>query len=380
MPPGGKRLNTQKPGRRDAHDVIVVGAGLVGAAVAARLTEEGLDTAIFEARYVTGGATGRSLGVAFLGLAGHYSWAVSVYGRQQAREIWALTAGGRGRLVEAAARLAVPVQRTGSIALAVDEEEADLLWESVNLLREDGYQASFSLTDPLGRGFEGALRRPGDATVDTAALTRALLKGVGVVVHEGAEVYALEPVGDRIRVWAHGRDAVCRFVVLAINGYAALIDPYLSERVKPVPSLVFSTDPLSDPILDQPCTVDHGRATIRSLPDGRLLVGLQRRPGFPTDAGPVDDPTMQVVLGHLPELQLRSGDSWSEMTGVTPDGLPLLGSLPGMPQVYFAVGFNGRGLSWAFVAAERLVNAMLRDGGLGLLSANRLDRRDSSSA
>jgi len=41
--------------------------------------------------------------------------------------------------------------------------------------------------------------------------------------------------------------------------------------------------------------------------------------------------------------------------GFTPDGLPLVGQLPDLPQVYFAVGFGGRGLAWAFVAAERLV-------------------------
>jgi glycine/D-amino acid oxidase-like deaminating enzyme len=58
--------------------------------------------------------------------------------------------------------------------------------------------------------------------------------------------------------------------------------------------------------------------------------------------------------------------------GFTPDGLPLLGSLPSLPQAYFAVGFSGRGLSWAFVAAERLVNTMLHGAELGMFSAKRL--------
>jgi hypothetical protein len=82
---------------------------------------------------------------------------------------------------------------------------------------------------------------------------------------------------------------------------------------------------------------------------------------------------MDLTSGHFPEVDLNGLDRWSEVMGFTSDGLPLLGALPGLPQAYFAVGFGGRGLSWAFVAAERLVEAMLNDADLGLLSADRLE-------
>jgi len=370
-------LTKRERRRSDACDVIVVGAGLVGAAVAARLTREGFDTAILEARRVVGGATGRSLGMALLGLAGHYSWAVSVYGRQRAREIWALTAGGRARLVEVARRLGIPVQRAGSLSLAVDDGEADVLWESVRLLREDGFDASFSLTDPLKRGFQGALRHPGDVTVDAAALTRALLEAEGVVVHQETEVYALEPMSEGIRVWAHGRTVICNAVVLAVNGYAALVDPYLAENVAPIRCLVLATEPLDDPLPERACTMDRGRGFLRALPDGRLLLGTWERQGDLTNAEHLQGLLLDVGARQFPELDLKSADRWSEVMGFTKDGLPLLGRLPSLPQAYFAVGFGGRGLSWAFVVAERLVNAMIHDAELGLLSAERL--ADSAS-
>ena len=165
----------QEQKRVDACDVIVVGAGLVGAATAARLVREGFDTAILEAQGVAGGATGRSAGMVLTGLAGHYNWAVSTYGRQKAREIWALTVEGRERLVEAAERMGVPVKHTGSIALAVEEAEADALKESAQLLQEDGFDAWFDHNDPLTRGFCAALRQPDDVTVDGAALTQGRL-------------------------------------------------------------------------------------------------------------------------------------------------------------------------------------------------------------
>ncbi|MGD9002448.1 MAG: FAD-dependent oxidoreductase [Anaerolineae bacterium] len=365
-------LTKREQRRVDSCEVIVVGAGLVGALVAARLTREGFDTAILEARRVTGGATGRSLGMVLVGLPQAYSWAVSVYGRQRAREIWALTVGGRDRLVEAAEQLAVPIQRTASLALAANDKEADVLWESARLLREDGFDVSYSLTDPLNRGFEAALHQNGGVMVNAAVLTRALLTAEGVTVHEGTEVYALEPTGDDIRVWAHRRTVLCRAVVLAVNGYAPLVHPYLAENIAPVSGVVFAAGPLEDVLLEQPCTAGQGRESLRSLPDGRLLVGTWGRRESLTGEDHPEDTLSKFVSRHFPEVDLSSADRWSEVMGFTADGLPLLGRLPDLPEVYFAAGFGGRGLSWAFVAADQLVDAMLRGSHLGLLSAERL--------
>jgi len=366
-------LTKREQRRSDACDVVVVGAGLVGASVAARLTREGFDTAILEARRVAGGASGRSAGMVLTGLPAHYSWAASVYGRRQAYQLWALTTGGRDRLVEGAKRLRVPVERSGSLALAIDEEEADMLWESAKLLREDGFDASFSLTDPLDRGFRGALVRPGDAMVDAAALTQALLVDDDVVVHEGTEVHALEPAGDDIRVWAHGRTVLCSAVVLAVNGYGALIHPYLAESIAPVQGHVFALKVSGQVIHDQPCTFAHGKHFLRPLPDGRVLIGGWDREGTSRGRGNPGDRIAASLSRHFPEADLSRLDHRTEVMGFTPDGLPLLGRVPGLPRVYFAVGFAGRGLSWAFVAAEQLVDAMVNGTDLGLLSAERLE-------
>ena len=161
--------------RVDACDVVVVGAGLVGAAVAAGLSRAGFDTAVLEARSVASGATGRCAGMVLTGLAGHYSWAAAGYGRETAREVWALTVEGRERLIETAEQLVLPVERTGSLALAVDAAEVQALAESATLLEEDGFDVQFHPQDPIGRGFRGALRYPDDATVDAGKLTQALL-------------------------------------------------------------------------------------------------------------------------------------------------------------------------------------------------------------
>jgi glycine/D-amino acid oxidase-like deaminating enzyme len=209
--------------------------------------------------------------------------------------------------------------------------------------------------------------------VDAGALTRALLIANDVVVHEGTEVHALEPAGDDIRVWAHGRTVLCRAVVLAVNGYAALVHPYLAENVAPVQGHVFALEVPGEVLHDQPCTFAHGEQFLRPLPDGRVLIGGWDREPVSKGQGNPDGRLEDFLSRHFPEADLSKLDRRTEVLGFTPDGLPLLGTVPGLPQVYYAVGFAGRGLSWAFVAAEQLVDAMLNDADLGLLSAQRLE-------
>ena len=365
--------------RADDCEVVVVGAGLVGAAVAARLVREGIDTAVLEARTVAGGATGRSAGMVLTGLAGHYNWAVSAYGRQQAREVWALTVEGRRRLVETAGRLDVPLQRTGSLALAVDGTEAEALEESAQLLHEDGFDGQFEPQDPLERGFHGALRQPDDVTVDAAALTQALLAESGAIVHESTEVYDLARESDGLRVWALDRTVICNTVVLAVNGYASLLDSYFADKVAPTRSLVLASKPLDGVALELPCCADYGYEYCRQLSDRRLLLGGWRRPSAggqvtgSTEVGDaVRDGLARFASRHFPEVETEGARRWSGVMGLTPDGLPLLGQLDHLPRVYFAVGLGGRGLAWAFVIAERLVDLILRGFDPGILAADRL--------
>jgi len=365
----------QEQKRVDACDVVVVGAGLVGAAAAARLAREGIAVAVLEAQSIAGGATGRCAGMVLTGPAGHYNWAVAAYGRQRAQEVWSFTVEGREQLIETAERLGTPAARTGSLALAVDDAETEALEESAALLREDGFDVKFDSADPLERGFRAVLRYPDDATVDAAALTRALLNTHNVPVHERTEVYDLEREQDGVRVWARGRTVFCRAVVLAINGYAPLFDAYFTDKITPTRNLVLTTEPLDEVILGQPCCADYGYEYCRQLPDRRLLIGSWRRAtqlkknprqGEKQEIEVDDvlhDGLLRFAQRHFPNVPVKTHSTrrWSGMMGFTPDGLPLVGRMPNLPQAYFAVGLGGRGLAWAFVVAERVAQAVLRD-------------------
>ena len=63
---------------------------------------------------------------------------------------------------------------------------------------------------------------------------------------------------------------------------------------------------------------------------------------------------------------------WSGILGFTPDHLPLVGSLPDMPDVFFAVGFSGEGMGMGAGTAERAANLMLHGTDPGVVSVKRL--------
>jgi glycine/D-amino acid oxidase-like deaminating enzyme len=132
-------------------------------------------------------------------------------------------------------------------------------------------------------------------------------------------------------------------------------------------------------VLDVPCSADYGYETCRQLPDRRLLLSSWRRPRVGDSQEPEADLDDVVQLGlarfaerHFPDIENHGTDRWSGVMGFTSDGLPLVGTLPHLSQVYFAVGLGGRGLASAFVAAERLIALMWRDTDPGILSAERL--------
>ena len=181
---------------------------------------------------------------------------------------------------------------------------------------------------------------------------------------------------DGVRVWAHGRTVRCASVVLAVDGYAPLLERTLARWIAPGRMLLVTTAPLSGQPLPGPCYADYGYEYARSLPDGRLLLGAWRRPRpEPEFDESLREGLDRFIARYFPEAQNHIADHRSGIVGLTPDGLPILGSLAHMPQVAFAVGFGSWGLSWALVAADRLTRRLLNGEDLGILAVERLDRK-----
>jgi glycine/D-amino acid oxidase-like deaminating enzyme len=49
---------------------------------------------------------------------------------------------------------------------------------------------------------------------------------------------------------------------------------------------------------------------------------------------------------------------WAGTMGFTESGLPLVGPVDGLPNVYLCAGFNGHGMGFAFISAKTLVESL----------------------
>jgi gamma-glutamylputrescine oxidase len=117
--------------------------------------------------------------------------------------------------------------------------------------------------------------------------------------------------------------------------------------------------------------------------DGRLLIGGGRKLNKELENDTMDDRITTPVQSHLdaylaerfPDVTVPVERRWAGIMGFTPDGMPLVGTLPDMPDVAFAVGFNGHGLAVGAGTAERAVELMLNGTHPGAVSAERLDKQ-----
>jgi glycine/D-amino acid oxidase-like deaminating enzyme len=367
-------LDEAKISRGDVCEAVVVGAGPVGAAMVANLAAEGLEVAMFEAKNLVGGS-GRGPVPVFTGLPSLYVQAVERYGRETARALWQLTRENRDSVLSACDRLGVTAERSGSYLLVDDDAQAELLRESADLLIEDGFEAYFEPDDPLDRGFAAALHRPDDLLVDTSALTMRLLDANKAPVHMGSEVHSLRQAGEGVIVLARDRAIKATTVVLAVNGYAPLIDGYFADKVAPVRELTLTTRPLDEELVAKPST--SGLISFHQTLDRRLRFSIwpdqyQTPPARPSDDSAEID-LMRFVGLHFPDVRDAFTQRESSITAVSRDAFPLIGALPHLPQVFFAVGFAGYGLSLAFAAAELLTGLIVRGAEPELFSARRLE-------
>jgi gamma-glutamylputrescine oxidase len=351
-------------------DVAVVGGGVVGTATAYALGQmrPDLRVVLVEAERLAWGASGRNAGFLLLGTHADYASAVDTYGRDAARRIWAFTAEN---LAEALA-LPVGATKTGSALAAGSPEEAARLQRACSLLAEDGVASEWHAGEAGGRdfgtcGFAGTLFVPDGGAVDPVRLVRHLAAASGAEIREGVRVERLEPTGGGVRLVLAGGGAVeAGRVVVAANAYLPALVPALAAVVRPVRAQMLATVPVG-PALPVPVYSHDGFYYARQTADGRVLLGGARHLHAATEVGTDDTttPALQADLEaylqtHIPAAAGATIERrWSGTMGFSPDGLPVLGDVPGVPGAVYAAGFTGHGMGYGLrfgrLAARRLL-------------------------
>lgn len=207
----------------DDFDVVVIGGGVLGTAVAARLSSTTARVCLLEAESdVAEGASKGNAGVA-----------VSYYGPPGTLETRLITAS-TPRWEEITGRLAVPYRRLGAIMVALDEEQAGRLEHTRDEILACGVRAEMVAVERALRDEPlitprcvAALSMPDEGVIDPMALTVAyanLAAANGVQVRLGWQVAGIAALDDGRHRIAGGQGSVTtRFIVNAAGVAAGYI-------------------------------------------------------------------------------------------------------------------------------------------------------------
>jgi glycerol-3-phosphate dehydrogenase len=200
-----------------SYDVVVIGAGVVGSAIARHLALRSLSVALVEAGDDVGTGTSKA-NTAIL-----HTGFDAVPGTLESR----LVARGYELLSEFAAASGIPVEHTGALLIAWDDEQLAALPGLAAKASRNGYSDTRPVSadelyrrEPrLAAGARGALEIPGESiicpwTTTLALATHAVLAGAALYLNSRVTAVSVPPEGP-VTVIADDRVYQARFVVNA---------------------------------------------------------------------------------------------------------------------------------------------------------------------
>ena len=350
-------------------DVAVVGGGITWCSCALTLAQGGLRVRLYEEREIAGGASGRNGGFALRGGAAPYPVFVDSIGRERTAELWRWTERAIEELAHAGGDA---FRRTGSLRLAVDEEELNELEAEYDALRADGFSVEWAddLAGPLRGRYPGAIVHPRDGVLQPARLVRdvaARAAEAGVEIHEHTRI-------------ANHADTEAETVVVATDGYPSGLLGALEGLIVPTRGQVIATEPVPELLFEIPHYGRHGFDYWHQRPDGRIVAGGFRDVSLFEEftADEVTTPTVQSALdGFVSSLMgrdVRVDYRWAGIFGMVLDFLPVVGRVPGMDGLWVSGGYSGHGNVLGFACGKLVAEAILgtRDPLLDLFEPARL--------
>lgn len=346
-----------------SHDLIVVGAGIVGAACAEAAAGEGLRVALVEPGPIGGGSTAAAMG---------HLVAMDDDPAELALSAYSL------RLWERYAELEdAEFSRCGTLWVARDERELAAVPAKIARLAAAGVHAEpvdaqrlYQLEPQLRPGLAGGMRVPGEAVVYPPRMARHL---VGVACSAGATLYAGRRVVGLLPHGALLDDGQQLSGPVLVASGVALPELLPELPLRPRKGQLAITDRYPGLVHHQLLELGyadsaHGDAdssvafNVQPRPTGQILIGSSRQFGA-ADRGlslPLLRQMLQRAFEFLPVLrELQAIRVWSGLRPATPDGRPYLGAVPGRRDVWVAAGHEGLGVTTALGSARLLIDGLL---------------------
>jgi glycine/D-amino acid oxidase-like deaminating enzyme len=348
------------------YDVVIIGAGIVGAACAAEAAHARLKTAIIEAKIVGGGATAAGMGHLVVMDDSEAQFALTNYSCKIWREL-------KEELPDT-----VEYDACGTIWVAADDEEMAEVRRKEKYYSERGVAVevldakALNEAEPnLRPGLIGGLRVPNDSVIYPPCAAKAF---VDQAVSSGASLFLGKKVSqidnDGVRL-DDGSLISAGVIVNAAGSWSPSLTSGIEVKKRKGHLLITDRYPtfLKHQLVElgylksaHSVTSDSVAFNIQPRKTGQMLIGSSRQYGVETSH--IDQGIMSRMLAraleYMPGLsQLSSIRSWTGFRAATPDKLPLIGPHVGFERLYLATGHEGLGITTSVGTARLLFDQIL---------------------
>ncbi|HEY9426141.1 MAG TPA: FAD-dependent oxidoreductase [Gemmatimonadaceae bacterium] len=352
-------------------DVLIVGAGVVGAACALALTREGVRVLVIDADFVGGGSTAAAMGHLVVMDDSEAELQLTAYSRQ----LWA----------ELSEELPPECEdeRRGTLWVASAPEEMDAVHEKRERYVRHGIAAEVlderalaEMEPHLRRGLAGALHVPDDCVLYPPAAARYFAERARELGAEVREQCMAESVDSRTVRISERAGAEYLVSAGAVVNAAGIDAPRLTPGLQIIPRkgqlLITDRYPglcscqiVELGYLHSAHTLGGASVAFNVQPraTGQLLIGSSRElvGRDPEVNRELMGSMLRRAIEFMPVLaHCNATRSWTGFRPATPDALPLIGPWEGAEGVWIAAGHEGLGITMA-----PGTGALIADGIMG---------------
>ena len=345
-------------------DVVVLGAGIVGAACAFECVARGLHTAVVESGGIGGGATAAGMGHIVVMDDSPAQLALTCY----SQSLWSALAD---RL-----RPEVEYDSSGTLWVAADEEEMQevrrkhSVYASARVRTEILDGQALAEAEPHLKPLAGALLVSSDAALYPPCAAGWLIREA---IQAGASLIAPAGVLSARAGCVHledGSELRAAHIILACGAESVKLLPQLPIRKRKGHLVI--TDRYPGLVRHQLVELGYLKSAHSSTTDsvafnvqprrtGQVLIGSSRQYGVESkevDHGIVGR-MLERAQEYMPALAHTSAIRvWTGFRAATPDKLPLIGPWPQDSTVYLATGHEGLGITTSLATARLLVDQL----------------------
>ena len=360
-------------------EIVIVGGGVYGAAVAWELSSRGAEVLLIEAKHIASGASG---GPGRRGVRANYRDHRELPLMARSREMWPT--------LHEHLNVAPMFEQTGHLMLLESATDLAAANARVSVQNMCGIPTQLLSRDELlavephvAPTIKTAVYCPGDGVADHGATTRAYAaaaRAAGTDIREGVSATRLVTRDNRVVAieTAAGNTMPVggNLLLLANSGVRKLVQPWIDLPTWNLPFQVL----VSEPMADNPVRhlIGHASRTLslKREQDGRLMIS-GGRPGCWDDATQNGTTIPEEVAANVADavavypslegIRVETADA-GHLEADSIDGIPIIDNPPGLTNVIVATGWSGHG--WAIApATAQLIAAWALEGNRPALLA-----------